>query len=206
LGASCTDTRESCSPHQKSLLEEESRVKHSKKPSVDIVEKDPVDENMVDKDPVDENMVDKDTVDEDWEDSEKKAQQLLDVPNEESKSPTTKVPVREEKHIFTLTFRQPELGLVVNSDDDSNCAYVTVVDEDKNPMLKDVELPKHSKVLQVNGVDVEILTFPKIVDSIKEGKKHLPLTITFCHPDGLGENEVPDLNPLTIMRSSSNLN
>jgi len=105
-------------------------------------------------------------------------------------------PVRDEEYVFDITFSQRRpLGIVFNSGKDAVCAYVTVVNEEKNPALKGGKLPTLSKVLQVNGMDVEMMELEKIVDIlIQEGKKPA-LTITFCHPDGLGPDEVADMDP-----------
>jgi len=194
MGCTCTDVRED--PYsQQSHLAEKINVDANKQ-SLAIVEKNPLDEDIVNRD----------LVDEEGDISGKKVQQVLDVRKVEGEASIVKAPVREEKHIFKIAFTQPKLGIVLCSDINSNCAYVTIVDEEKNPMFKDVELPKYSKVLRVNGVDVEMSKFRRIVNCIKEGKEHLPVTITFCHPDGLGEDEVPESNPPTLTRSSSLLN
>jgi len=191
MGASCTDIRELPIREQESVLVKKVRITEFKQKAV---EKDPLDEDMADRDPVDWEL----------EDSENSVEQVPDLTKEEGDAAVTKAPEREEKYIFDITFKQPHLGIVVNSGVDGYSAYVTDADTERNPMLKDVDLPKHSKVLKVNGDDVEMWTLQKMVDSIIKIKENPPLTITFCHPDGLGENEVPDLNPLTIKRNTSN--
>jgi len=104
-----------------------------------------------------------------------------------------KGPVRVEQYVFNITFLNRPLGIVVNSGKDSVCAYVTVVNEEKNPALKEGKLPLFSKLLQVNGIDVEMLELEKIVNIMIQESKKPALTITFCHPDGLGPDEVPDM-------------
>jgi len=167
-------------------MEEESRTADSKKRLPDIVEKEPLVEGIVERDAVDGEP----------QDTEMNLHQVLDA-SEVGVEATTKGPVREEEHIFNIAFTQPQLGIVLNSDIDSNCAYITDVDEEVNPMLKNVDMEMNSKVLRVNEVDVEMLTFSKILACIVAGKENIPLTITFCRPGGLGEGEVPDLNPKT---------
>jgi len=191
MGASCTDIREFPNPEKESVLEKTISMTNSRRQA-------PV------TDPLDEDMADGDPVYWELEDSENSVEQALDCTKVEGKTSVPKAPEREEKHILNIIFKQPQLGIVVNSGIDGYCAYVTAFDKEKNPMLKEVDLPKFSKVLLVNGVDVEMWPLQKMVDSIIKFKENPPLTITFCHPHGLGENEVPDLNPLTIKRNSSN--
>lgn len=193
MGGSCTDLREFPSPEKESVLEKKIRM-------ADVKRQAPV---TVEKNPSDEDMADRDLVDREWEDSENSVQQALDLSEVESQASDPKAPEREEKHILDVIFKQPQLGIVVNSGSDGICAYVTDADKEKNPMLKEVDLPKNSKLLRVNGKDVEFWTLQKMVDLIMKEKENPPLEITFCHPDGLGENEVPDMNPLTIKRNTT---
>jgi len=99
---------------------------------------------------------------------------------------------RHPKYIFSITFTNKRLGITISSSTYCHSAYVTKVDGSRNKAVQ--EMPLNSKLLKCNGVDVESDNIDDIEKAIKAGKKNLPLTLTFCHPDGLLEDEYPDPN------------
>jgi len=99
---------------------------------------------------------------------------------------------RHPKYIFQITFNSERLGITISSGTYCHSAYVTKVDGSRNKAVQ--EMPLNSKLLKCNGVDVESDNIDDIEKAIMAGKKNLPLTLTFCHPDGLFENEYPDPN------------
>jgi len=99
---------------------------------------------------------------------------------------------RDPKHIISIVFKTQPLGLNFTSCSDGTSAYVTKAVAELNEAIADSKLPLDSKVLTVNGADVELFEFDDIIKIIMDGLKTLPLEFTFCHPDGLSQNEVPD--------------
>jgi len=99
---------------------------------------------------------------------------------------------RDPKFIFSIKFETSPLGIVVASDEDGNCAYVTRVNGEKNKAIENNVLPLNSKLLKVNDKEVELYKFEDATGAIKECLETLPLVLTFCHPDGLKENERSD--------------
>jgi len=102
---------------------------------------------------------------------------------------------RDPKHIFEVTLKKRPLGIVLTSEPDGQAAYVTSTDGKKSKAVKGKKLPLNSKLLKVNGVHVENEQIISITDSIRQGAKDLPLVLTFCHPDGLDEDEHADPDP-----------
>jgi len=102
---------------------------------------------------------------------------------------------RDVKHIFDITFEKTPLGIVLTSSLDGSCAYVTNINEQKNEALNNGKLPKNSKLLRVNDEDVEFEKIYTILNVVTRDVKTLPLKLTFCHPDGLGDDEIPDPCP-----------
>jgi len=111
-------------------------------------------------------------------------------------TPPLPVPIeRDPKHVFTIKFKNKPLGIVLTSDAGGRSAYVTQVNGKKNKAVKKNRLPLKSKLLKLNGKDVELDQIDDITAVIVESMKNFPLELTFCHPDGLNENEVPDPSP-----------
>jgi len=52
-----------------------------------------------------------------------------------------------------------------------------------------------SKLLAVNHMYVETATINQITNKLVENLDNMPLTLTFCHPDGLHSDEIADPNP-----------
>jgi len=106
---------------------------------------------------------------------------------------TPSMPIkRDPKHIISIVFKTQPLGINFTSSVDGTSAYVTKVVEESNEAIKDSKLPLDSKVLTINGTDVELSEFDDIIKLLVNGLNTLPLELTFCHPDGLDQNEVPD--------------
>jgi len=100
---------------------------------------------------------------------------------------------RDPKHIFSIVFKTQPLGLTFTSCEDGSSAYVTKVNEKNNNMAGEgSKLSLNSKLLTVKGTDVERLEFQDIINLIMVGLRTMPLELTFCHPDGLNQNEIPD--------------
>lgn len=105
-----------------------------------------------------------------------------------------KSPDRDPKHVFVINFTKLPLGIIITSQINGTCAYVTTTDEEKNEAVK--KLPLNSKLLQVNDQDVEMEKIKTITRLIIKYAKTLPLRLTFCHPSGLLSSEFPDPNPI----------
>jgi len=105
--------------------------------------------------------------------------------------------VRDSKHVFSIIFKKKPLGIVLTSAIDGTSAYVTEVDGKKNKAVKNYKLPLNSKLLKLNGKDVELDQIDDITEAIVESMKSMPLELTFCHPDGVNDNEFPDPNPVS---------
>jgi len=105
-------------------------------------------------------------------------------------------PARDPQHVFVIMFTELPFGMILTSQIDGTCAYVTATDEEKNKAVK--KLPINSKLLQVNDQDVEMEEIPIITRLIIKNAKTLPLRLTFCHPSGLLGSEFPDPNPKDI--------
>jgi len=114
------------------------------------------------------------------------------VPEEESTPPAAQ---RKSKHIFEIVFLKKPLGVVLTSGCDGRCAYVTLANGTKNKAVKRNRLPVKSKLLLVNRRNVEMATIDKITRLILENLDNMPLKLTFCHPDGLNDDEIADPDP-----------
>ena len=101
---------------------------------------------------------------------------------------------RDAKYIIDIKFTKPKLGIVLTSARDGSCAYVTKLDR-KNKPLATGKLPENSKLLKVNGDYVEMLRIEEITKKIFKAVRTLPMTLTFCHPNALNSQEVPDTKP-----------
>lgn len=102
---------------------------------------------------------------------------------------------RDPKHIFDITFKKRPLGVHLTTDSNGKCAYVTQTNGKKNKAVDKNKLPKYSKLLKVNDINIELEEFDVILMLIVNKMKDPPLTLTFCHPDGLARDEFPDPNP-----------
>lgn len=105
-----------------------------------------------------------------------------------------KVAKREPNHIFDITFRERPLGIILTSAESGLGAYLTKINETKSKTFIE-QLPKNSKLLRVNDIEIEEKDIEMITDLVVREAKKLPLKLTFCHPDGLDESEIPDPNP-----------
>jgi len=102
---------------------------------------------------------------------------------------------RDPQHIFTIKFKKKPLGISLTSSIKGFCAYVSQVNGKKNKAVKKNKLPLKSKLLKVNGKDIEMDKLDNIIVAMVEGLKKLPMELTFRHPDGLGKGETADPNP-----------
>jgi len=103
--------------------------------------------------------------------------------------------IRDPKHVFSIKFKKKPLGIVLTSANDGTSGYVTEVNGKKNKAVKNDKLPLNSKLLKLNGKDIELHQIDDITEVMVESMNSMPLELTFCHPDGLTANEVPDPNP-----------
>jgi len=110
---------------------------------------------------------------------------------EEEKGPGKRNP----DHIFTITLKTRPFGVILTSNVDGICAYVTSTNPESNSAVE--TLPLKSKLLKVNDTEVELDDFASITSLIIEKSKELPLVLTFCHPDGLAAGEEADPDPLS---------
>merc|ERR1719412_1457025 len=100
---------------------------------------------------------------------------------------------RNKKHYYDVVFPSRPLHITLTSSKDNNDGYITAV-EDECPVDKPIAL--NSKVVYVNGVLVEGCEVTDIAKHLSQGR--LPLKLKLCKPEGLYEDEVPDLDPRTI--------
>jgi len=127
--------------------------------------------------------------------------EVSNEPEVQEQTPLPEEPLPEEpaerdpQHIFTITFKKKPLGISLTSSIKGFCAYVSEVNGKKNKAVKKNKLPLKSKLLKVNGKDVEMDKLDDIVAAMNEGLKKLPMELTFCHPDGLVAEETADPNP-----------
>merc|ERR1711920_740577 len=112
----------------------------------------------------------------------------------EAGSTSIKPHERDSKDIFEITFTKIPLGVIFTSSINGTCTYVTGTNG-KNDEVTEKDIPKDSKLLKINDVDVEWLTLDKTTVLLREFMKDLPITMTFCHPDGLDEDEKQDPEP-----------
>lgn len=103
--------------------------------------------------------------------------------------------VRDPKYIFQIHFKTKPLGIMLTSDQYGSGAFVTQVEPRKNKALKKNKLPINSKLLKLRDTEVEMQSIETIKDLIIKNMEKLPLDLTFCHPDGLREDEIPDSSP-----------
>jgi len=106
-----------------------------------------------------------------------------------------KTRVRDPKHVFDITFTTAPLGVKFTSSRSGKCIYVTDTDGEVNKAVKDDKLPKDAKLLRVNNIDVESQTINETVKLIRKLINSQPVTMSFCHPDGLDEDECQDPDP-----------
>lgn len=107
---------------------------------------------------------------------------------------------RDPKYIFSIKFKKKPFGIVLTSAEDGNGAYVTEVDGKLNKAVKNNKLPLNSKLLKVNDKEMEFYIFDDITASIIGCMARSDaVVITFCHPDGLNEDEFPDPSPVQIL-------
>jgi len=121
---------------------------------------------------------------------------------EEAPSPPKSVQ-RDPGYIFTIQFKMAPLGFALTSARDGSCGYITEVYGEKNEAVKNNKLPLGSKLLKVNQTDVEWKSIDDITESIIEGIENLPVIMTFCNPDGLNNEEIPDPTPKDILTQAS---
>lgn len=104
---------------------------------------------------------------------------------------------RDRKHNYDVIFPSKPLFITLTSSRDNTDGYITAID--KSCPVKNTEecLALNSKVIYVNGNLVEGCEVTVIARHLKNGK--LPLRLTLVHPEGLEDNEVPDLKPETFV-------
>jgi len=105
--------------------------------------------------------------------------------------------LRDKKHIYKVTFPTRPLYITLTSSKYNNGGYITAFDR-----LCPVENAKEnivlqSKVIYVNDLLVEVSDMSVIAYCLQQAT--LPMTLTLVHPEGLGDKEVPDMNPDTIL-------
>jgi len=92
--------------------------------------------------------------------------------------------------LFSIKFDKKPLGIILTSNNEGTCAYVTEIIESKNKDLENNKLPLKSKLLKLNDVYLEYDKFDDIIDAVIDAS--FPKVLTFCHPDGLFTYECPD--------------
>jgi len=100
---------------------------------------------------------------------------------------------RDKKYLFDVKFKKRPLGIVLTSARNGRCAYVTQTSPKKQKKAK--KIPIKSKLLKVNDADIENEKIDAITQRILRDMRNPPLVLSFCKPEGLGEDEFPDPNP-----------
>lgn len=108
---------------------------------------------------------------------------------------------RNKKHYYVVHFPRRPLHITLTSSKDNNDGYITAVEE-QCPV--DSPIAINSKVIFVNGVLVEGLEVQEIAKHLSSGQ--LPLKLKLCHPNGLERDEVPDIDPRTIVHMQNQTN
>lgn len=106
-------------------------------------------------------------------------------PKYEDKSESYITGKRNPMNVFEISVKERPLGFTLTSHNVGTSAYVS-----KTHAKWRACLPVNCKLLKVNECDVEMLPIEKICDQIRN--VDLPFTLTFCHPDGLYKDELPD--------------
>jgi len=119
--------------------------------------------------------------------------------SDENSQEPRKTRVRDPKHVFDITFTKSPLGVKFTSSRSGKCVYVTETDGKVNQAVNDSKLPKDSKLLKINNIDVESQAINDTVILIRKEIQNLPMTMTFCHPDGLEEHERQDPHPKLLL-------
>jgi len=100
---------------------------------------------------------------------------------------------RDRQYNYDVIFPTKPLHITLTSSKENTDGYVTAIS--KMCPLEDAEekLTLNSKVIYVNGNCVEGCEVTVIAKHMKDAI--LPLRLTLVHPNGLGDNEIPDMEP-----------
>jgi hypothetical protein len=113
------------------------------------------------------------------------------------------ITIRHNHHLVTIEFEHLPLGLKLTSDVNGKDAYVTKIKESNNEDLTNSNLALKSKLLKVDGTNIEGEFIDHITATIQQKTENLPFTLTFCLPGGLDSDERPDPSPDRVLPSSS---
>jgi hypothetical protein len=111
---------------------------------------------------------------------------------------------RDSGHIYDISFPSKPLHITLTSSKWNTDGYITRVEEDCPVENAKEKIALNSKVTHVNGTLVEGCEVTKIATHLKNGE--IPLKLTLVHPAGLGKEEVPDLEPETIVHMQDEQN
>jgi len=106
---------------------------------------------------------------------------------------TSRLIKRDIQYNYEVIFPTKPLHITLTTSKENTDGYVTAIS--KMCPLEDAEekLTLNSKVIYVNGNCVEGCEVAVIAKHMKDAK--LPLRLTLVHPNGLRDNEIPDLEP-----------
>jgi len=111
---------------------------------------------------------------------------------------------RGEEHFYDISFPSRPLHITLTSSWQNIDGYITSVD--LRCPVEDAQntIVVNSKVVYVNGELVEGCDVTVIADHLQNGQ--LPLKLTMAHPDGLASDEVPDMEPQTVVHMEPGAN
>jgi len=106
---------------------------------------------------------------------------------------TSRLIKRDTQYNYDVIFPTKPLHILLTSSKENIDGYVTAIS--KMCPVEDAEekLTLNSKVIYVNGNCVEGCEVAVIGKYMRDGK--LPLRLTLVHPNGLRDNEIPDMEP-----------
>jgi len=104
---------------------------------------------------------------------------------------------RDERHFYDISFASRPLHITLTSSKDNTDGYITSFDKDCPVEDAQNAVILNSKVIKINGELVEGCEVTVIARHLQTGT--LPLKLTMAKPDGLNSDEVPDMQPETVV-------
>merc|ERR1719317_639764 len=104
---------------------------------------------------------------------------------------------RDTKHYYEITFRSRPLHITLTSSQNNIDGYITSFEKDCPIVDIKKKLTLNSKVIKVNDVLVEGCEVTEIARHLSN--ESLPIKLVLAHPEGLEGDELPDLDPETIV-------
>lgn len=104
---------------------------------------------------------------------------------------------RDEEFLYEIIFPSRPLQVTLTSSINNIDGYITAVDKLCPVENAEKAIVLNSKIIQVNGKQVEGYDVQIIANFLMQDP--LPVTLMLCKPDGLESHEVPDMEPTTIL-------